>query len=101
MGPAATVQGEVIRISGRIGREVEGNGSCNWDSDFRMMAKTFLALVRGGVALPAAQLGDVEGIVASLVKRHHGDTRRLAELAVAWVLLNPQPVRFDKPSYAR
>lgn len=41
-GPAATVQGEVIRISGRINDEIERNGGVNWDGDYRKMADAFL-----------------------------------------------------------
>jgi hypothetical protein len=32
---AATIQGEVIRISGRIAYELEDNGGANWDADFK------------------------------------------------------------------
>lgn len=42
-GPAATVQGEVVRISGRIDNELVMNGGANWDADYQAMAKALLA----------------------------------------------------------
>lgn len=41
-GAAATVQGEVIRITGKIHRELEVNGGANWDREFGKMAQAFL-----------------------------------------------------------
>lgn len=90
-GPAATIQGEVIRISGRIANELEGNGGSNRDADFRRMAEAFLEHVRRGEPLPPADIEEVAAIIAE-VKRKSGDTTRMAQLAVKWVLQNPQPV---------
>jgi hypothetical protein len=42
-GAAATVQGEAIRLSGRIADEIDGNGGINWDSDYAAMADALLA----------------------------------------------------------
>ncbi len=41
-GAASTVQGEVIRIGGRIHGELERNGGANWDADHRKMAEAWL-----------------------------------------------------------
>lgn len=38
IGVPVTVQGEVIRISGKLAYEILDNGCCNWDSDFKSMA---------------------------------------------------------------
>ena len=100
-GAAATVQGEVIRIAGRIGDELERNGGINWDDDYRHMARALLAHVQTGTPLSSAQLAELGALVASLTPSVEGDTDRLAELAVAWVRLNPRPVPLGKPDYAR
>ena len=68
-GHAATVQGEVIRISGRIARELDGNGGVNWDGDFRSMARAFAGYVATATPLPAAGLAAVDGITDTLVRR--------------------------------
>ncbi len=100
-GAAATVQGEVIRIAGRIADELERNGGVNWGDDYRRMARCFLAHVQTGTPLSAAQLAELRDLVASLTRSADGNVDRLAELAVTWVNLNPHPVLLGKPDYAR
>jgi hypothetical protein len=99
-GPAATVQGEVIRISGRIANELEGNGGVNWDDDWKRMADAFLNHLRGGKPLLPPDLAEAAAIVVE-VKRKCGDTARMAELAVKWVMQNPDPVKLNPPPYRR
>lgn len=97
-GPAATVQGEVIRISGRLDREINGNGGANWYEQFREMARAFLAHVGSGSPLSAPELATAGEIVDELVRRATGDLDRMGALAVAWVLRNPNPVALSKPT---
>jgi len=99
-GPAATVQGEVIRISGRISDEMERNGGANWDADYKRMADAFLEHVQSGKPLSPPNLAEAAAIVSE-VKRESGDTARMAELAVTWVMQNPDPVKLKPPSYRR
>lgn len=73
-GAAATVQGEVIRISGRIADERDRNGGANWDRDYDAMAAAF------------------ERITGSPVD---------AEVAVRWVLAHPDPLPLPMPAYRR
>jgi hypothetical protein len=98
-GPAVTVQGEVIRISGRISDEIVGNGGVNWDPDYREMARSLVRHLAGGVGLPSNLLADAEAAVASLPGDTHTD--RLVELAVAWVQANPDPIPLPTPTYRR
>jgi ankyrin repeat protein len=98
-GPAATVQGE-IRISGRIADELHRNGGANWDADYKTMADAFLEHVQGGKPLSPPDLAEAAAVVAA-VKRETGDTGRMAELAVKWVMQNPDPVKLNPPSYRR
>lgn len=99
-GPAGTVQGEVVRISGRLAHEIHGNGGVNWDAQFRAMAKAWLAHVGSGLALPPAETRDATAVCAGLSSRG-GDTERVRELAVAWVDLNPVPIALPPPAYER
>jgi hypothetical protein len=99
-GPAKTVQGEVIRISGRISDEWERNGGANWDRDYGEMAGALVTHMSTGVALAPAEVEEVVSIVGSL--RSGGAANdRLAALAVQWVLQNPEPAPLPKPSYCR
>jgi hypothetical protein len=100
-GPAKTVQGEVIRIAGRISDEWERNGGVNWDRDYSEMALALLSHVGTGVALAAAEVEEIASIVKSLSRSGGAGNDRLAALAVGWVLQNPKPVPLPKPSYRR
>ena len=99
-GAAATVQGEVIRISGRINDELQGNGGINWGSDYKKMADMLLQHVGSGKPLSPAELAEFSAIIKD-VKGRRGDTVRLCELATQWVALNPQPVKLPPPDYQR
>lgn len=98
-GAAATVQGEVVRIAGRIADEMYRNGGANWDADYRKMADAFVEFLRKGNALSATELADAASVMAA-VKRldSHG---RLAQLAVEWVRKNPNPMALEPPAYRR
>jgi hypothetical protein len=99
-GAAATIQGEAIRISGKIRDELERNGSANWDVDYKNMASAFVEYVGSGAPLPASELAEARAIVAE-VQARRGDSSRLCELAVHWVALNPKPVKLPPPNYSR
>ena len=99
-GAAATVQGEVIRIAGRIADEIDRNGGVNWDDDFRAMGKAFLTHIASGQPLPAAD----QARAAELVHRARtldGVGEGLCELSVEWVRLNPTPVALGATGYDR
>jgi hypothetical protein len=99
-GAADTVQGEVIRIPGKIRGELERNGGVNWDADYKKMADAFLTHVASGKSLPEAELAEARTIVKE-VKGRRGDTGRMCELAVSWVALNPKPHKLPAPNYDR
>jgi len=99
-GPCATVQGEVIRIAGRIGDELNRNGGANWDRQYDAMAAAFCVHVASHHALDPAEVAESRTIVAAL-RRDPDGSRRLAELAVAWVARNPDPVALPPPGYER
>lgn len=101
-GHAPTVQGEVIRITGRISREVMDNGGGNWDADYRRMLAALIRHLGTGTRLNPERLQEAEALAARL--RNGSDFEapaRLCELAVLWVLDNPQPVAMTRPDYKR
>ena len=99
-GACATVQGEVIRIAGRVGDELHRNGGINWDAGYDAMLAAFCAHVASGVALAPAEVAEAKAIAAQVRSRHER-TARLAELAVAWVARNPTPIALPPPAYTR
>jgi len=99
-GAAATVQGEVIRISGRVSDEIDRNGGVNWDGDYRKMLVAFLGHVGSARPLPGAEL-DAARRVVSAIKGDGGDTALMCRLAVDWVALNPEPIALLEPGHRR
>jgi ankyrin repeat protein len=99
-GPASTVQGEVIRIAGRIADEVDRNGAANWDADYGKMARAFLSHIGSGAPLPDADRDRAAQLVAK-VRALDGAGAGLCELAVHWVKLNPTPAPLSPPAYTR
>lgn len=99
-GAAPTVQGEVIRISGRVADEIVRNGGINWDDNYREMVDAFDAHMASGMPLPDEALARSR-VAASEIRRKRGDPAVLMELAVQWVALNPMPIALAKPDYDR
>lgn len=101
-GHADTVQGEVIRIAGKISYEILDNGGMNWDQDFRKMIDAMKEYLRMGENLPKEEDTELDRIFAT-VRKGEGEkeVEHLTELSVAWVLLNPNPIPLDKTEYKR
>lgn len=102
-GAATTVQGEVVRIAGRVRDEQYRNGGANWNADFRKMLSALLGHLGSGTSLAEADLALARAAGADAADGQ-GDEQSLdmlCRLAVAWVLLNPQPVALPKPAYRR
>ena len=102
-GQCKTLQGEVIRIAGRVGHEVFDNGGINWDRSFGKLLDQYLRVVASGVPLPPDSLSRAEAAVASLKARsmNTGDVDEITILAVEWVRLNPVLVESDLPAVGR
>ena len=102
-GQCQTLQGEVIRIAGRVGHEVYDNGGINWDRSFGKLLDQYLRVVASGVSLPPDSLSRAEAAVASLKARsmNTGDVDEITKLSVSWVRLNPVLVEADLPDVGR
>ena len=99
-GHASTLQGEVIRITGRISNEIEGNGGKNWDNDFIKMSEALIQILSSENKLNLSEIKEAGTIVREL-RGKAGNTYRLAELAVNWVKNNPDPIKLDHTNYKR
>lgn len=101
-GYAQTVQGEVIRITGRISDEILGNGGANWDENYRSMLNALISHLSAGNPLPSDLLQEAAALVRQFQQiAGYEQPSRLSELAVQWVLANPQPMLAAKPDYSR
>jgi len=103
-GAAKTVQGEVIRITGRVQDELYRNGGVNWDKDYRNMLNTLPNHFASGTPLSEEELEETKELISS-IRANGGDedaiTERLCELSVLWVLSNPTPIPLGKTNYNR
>ena len=103
-GAAKTLQGEVVRIAGRVRDEMNRNGGCNWNRDYRMMLDAFVKHVASESALSDAELEEVKSLASSISPSGNFDEAsldRLCELATKWVLQNPEPIKLETPRYKR
>lgn len=101
-GAADTVQGEVIRIVGRISYEILDNGAVNWDDDYRKMVSALSTYFRMADGLDAVFIDEACAIAKSVSS--HSDEyalTRLTELAVKWVVANPIPIKLGAVDYCR
>ncbi|MEZ4375456.1 MAG: ankyrin repeat domain-containing protein [Polyangiaceae bacterium] len=99
-GACETLQGEVIRISGRIPDEWYRNGGANWDQDYAAMAQAFLGYVSSHHSLPTTDIAACKQVIHNL-KRDPDSSERLMDWAVQWVELNSQPIALPPPAYKR
>ncbi len=99
-GHARTVQGELIRISGRVSNEIEDNDSTNWDAEYKKMCIAFIELIITGQSLQQKEINEIKLVISSKQKLS-GNTYILAKNAVKWVLQNRKPIPLPDPDYSR
>lgn len=100
-GPAQTIQGEVVRISGRIVVELKDNGGINWDADFGMMVDSFLEFVQQGQQLSTEEINELTKIVSEIKRKRDNSVYRFAEFGTKWIIQNPLPISLPPISYDR
>ncbi|HEY2492929.1 MAG TPA: hypothetical protein VGI33_08460 [Paenibacillus sp.] len=65
-GHAQTVQGEVIRITGRVSHEVLNNGGGNWDAEYRKMLDALTRHLGSGAPLAPVLLQEAADLAGRL-----------------------------------
>ena len=103
-GAAKTVQGEVIRIPGRVRDELDRNGGVNWDRNYRKMLQAMPHYLSLGTALSDADLEEAKQLISQIYGKDFNDglrLDRLCQLALAWIKQNPEPLLLEKTSYKR
>lgn len=102
-GHAKTIQGEVIRISGKVAYEVMDNGGMNWDSDYRKMVKFLVECFASANPLVEEEKNEAKKIeqLISRFGKADNEPERLMELAVKWVAQNPEPMEIGTVQYRR
>lgn len=104
IGAARTVQGEVIRIPGRVRDELDRNGGANWDRDYRKMLQAMPHYLSLGTSLSDTDLEEAKQVISQIYGKDFNDgprLDRLCQLALAWIKQNPNPIDLKEPSYKR
>lgn len=102
-GAAKTVQGELVRIAGRINHELFDNGGINWDAPYRKMAAAFPRYLELGKRIDPRSLERVNAFVKALDAKRPAadDAEALVDAALAWVKQNPKPIALGRVAYRR
>lgn len=96
-GKAQTVQGEVIRIVGKITHEVLDNGGINWGSEYKKMLDELTDFLQTANSSNAKNINEAVGIINNITPTTDKKTLyRLAEIIVEWVLANPDLILLDE-----
>ena len=98
-GGASTVQGEVVRIAGRVNDELLRNAMGNWDKEYRKMLNAINGYLQQGNPLSEKELAEVAHIQKHILEDDGTGSQRLCELATAWVVQNPEPIALGKVNY--
>ena len=98
-GKASTMQGEVVRIAGRVNDELLRNAMGNWNKEYQKMLNAITGYLQQGNPLSEKELAEVAHIQKHILEDNGTGTQRLCELATAWVVQNPQPIALGKVNY--
>jgi hypothetical protein len=101
-GSASTVQGEIIRIAGKISYEVLENGGLNWDKEYKRLLQALPSYFAMGNPLEPRMENEARELARDIsAGSNESDLDHLCELAVKWVLINPNPITLPKVAYKR
>lgn len=99
-GKADTVQGELIRIAGRIQHEIYYNAGANWGKNYQQMLSSFVQYLSLG-NIESSYIDNAKQAKKSLYGGNHNDQAMdgLIEISVLWAKQNPNPIPLDKIAY--
>lgn len=104
-GKCKNVQGEVIRVTGRVADETYRNGGINWDSNYSKMLKALEKYFRMGTPLEDSDIEKVKNAALEIDSNKgccsEEAVELLEEMAVKWVSLNSNPIPLGRASYKR
>lgn len=101
-GKAQTIQGEMIRIVGRVTYEIIDNGAINWDNDYKEMLHTLRRFLNLNKKLDKKLIKEAVSIIKHIGMSTDKETLyRLTEIIVQWVLANAEPLPLGEVNYKR
>ena len=100
-GHANTVQGEVIRISGKLGYEILDNGCINWDAQYRKLVTALEKYLHMGNMLESSEYDELAEIFKGIKNADEKAINRMTELCVKWVTMNTDAMPLEETEYTR
>ena len=109
-GPADTLQGELIRICGKLIDQAYRNGNCNWDDDHETMWRFVGQKITADDTFDDDTKVEIRLVVEEIIRneaipdlRGDGSTYyRVNEKAVDWCMAHPDSIPFQPDgSYSR
>ncbi len=101
-GKCKTVQGETVRICGKINDEIFNQGGAHWDAEFRKMLNALKKYYEMGTIPDEAEYKEALELIKTIGKNSGGeDVLRLCEINIHWVLANPEPIELGEVNYKR
>lgn len=101
-GNAETLQGEMIRIVGRVTHEILDNGALNWDADYRKMVNALANYLKQNEKLDSMLVNEACNLAKSVsADSEKTELYRLTELVVNWVVANSVPRLLGDVDYVR
>lgn len=94
-GRAKFIQGEAIRLLGKLSYEVIDMGCCNWDDDFNKLSSAYTILISYGEQLDSEEYKNIKSIMKNIKNFDDDDFDYVAEMTVKWILKNPVPVNLS------
>jgi len=99
-GPSLTVQGEVIRIAGRVADEILRNGGGNWDCAYKALCDAYLVFIASHNSLTQEDVTSIKRLLSD-PNLLMDEADKLQHSAVKWVAKNTTPIALKKPTYNR
>ena len=101
-GKAKTVQGEMIRIAGRVTYEILDNGGINWDEDYQSMLQEVLRFMNTYEPKNLQVIDEITGIINKInPDSDKAALYRMTELIVGWVVTHSIPIALGGVLYMR
>lgn len=102
-GQATTLQGELIRIVGKLTDQAYRNGNCNWDEDHERMWRFVGARLDDPRTFNEAERRAIGGAIEEIIREHDdpdlsGDGScyyLIGERVVDWCLAHPDPIPYQ------
>ena len=92
-GRAEFLQGEAIRLLGKLSYEVLEMGCCNWNTDFAKLPKAFRLIISYGSQLKKEDYDEALSILENIKNIAEDEFAFLSQKTVEWILKNPKPVK--------